>query len=264
MHVLETYLNRLHEIRLPRSAARPNSPIARPWKTCSTPWVAGSTRPFRPRRNWPIRGRDGPISACSNARSGDLRGAVEVKPVADDVPQTADGRQVARYWKHYGCVLVTNYRDFLLVVKEPGDKTPRVEGRYRLAADEETFWRAKPHALAKQHGEGLLGFSRRRDDPHLADRPARRTWPPTWPGTPARPNAAWPSTTSRPSSRCKTPWNRPSGCTSRATRARPSSAPRWCRRCSTASSPAGCSGGRTAAMASVSIGRGPASTWPCR
>ncbi len=28
-------------------------------------------------------------------------------------PQTADGRQIARYWKHYGCVLVTNYRDFL-------------------------------------------------------------------------------------------------------------------------------------------------------
>ena len=55
-------------------------------------------------------------------------------------------------------MLVTNYRDFLLVVKEPGDKTPRVEGRYRLAADEDSFWRAKPHALAKQHGEGLLDF----------------------------------------------------------------------------------------------------------
>ncbi len=93
-----------------------------------------------------------------DARSSDLRGAVEVKPVADDVPQTADGRQVARYWKHYGCVLVTNYRDFLLVVKEPGDKTPRVEGRYRLADDEDSFWRTKPHALAKQHGEGLLDF----------------------------------------------------------------------------------------------------------
>jgi hypothetical protein len=51
-----------------------------------------------------------------DARSGDLRGAVEVKPVADNVPTTADGRQVARYWKHYGCVLVTNRRDFLLVV----------------------------------------------------------------------------------------------------------------------------------------------------
>ena len=51
-----------------------------------------------------------------------------MKPVAEDTPQTADGRQVARYWKHYGCVLVTNYRDFLLVVKEPDEKTPRVEG----------------------------------------------------------------------------------------------------------------------------------------
>ena len=32
--------------------------------------------------------------------SGNLRGVVEVKPVAEDTPDTADGAQVARYWRH--------------------------------------------------------------------------------------------------------------------------------------------------------------------
>ena len=48
-------------------------------------------------------------------------------------PAAPPKARTACYWKHYGCVLVTNYRDFLLVVKEPGETTPCVEGRYRLA-----------------------------------------------------------------------------------------------------------------------------------
>ncbi|MBI1918805.1 MAG: N-6 DNA methylase [Planctomycetes bacterium] len=91
------------------------------------------------------------------SKSGNLRGVVEVKPVAEDVPHTADGNQVARYWKHYGYVLVTNYRDFLLVVRQAADQT-RVEARYSLAPDAETFWRSKPHTLAAQHAEGLTDF----------------------------------------------------------------------------------------------------------
>jgi hypothetical protein len=92
-------------------------------------------------------------------RSGNLRGVVEVKSATDDVPQTADGKQVARYWRHYGYVLVTNYRDFLLVVRQP-DGEVRVEGRYPLAPDAETFWRARPHDLAREHHEGLTDFLR--------------------------------------------------------------------------------------------------------
>ena len=66
---------------------------------------------------------------------------------------------MARYWKHYGCVLVTNYRDFLLVVKEPDEKAPRVEGRYQLAADEETFWRPSPTPWPSSMARGCSIFS---------------------------------------------------------------------------------------------------------
>jgi hypothetical protein len=89
--------------------------------------------------------------------SGNLRGVVEVKAVAEDTPETVDGAQVARYWKRYGCVLVTNYRDFLMVVRQPDGKA-RVEGRYTLAPDAETFWRTRGHVLAAQHAEGLSDF----------------------------------------------------------------------------------------------------------
>ena len=44
------------------------------------------------------------------------RGVVEVKPAGDDAWLTADSNQVSRYWGRYRLVLVTNTRDFVLVV----------------------------------------------------------------------------------------------------------------------------------------------------
>jgi hypothetical protein len=89
--------------------------------------------------------------------SGNERGVVEVKPVDEDTPRTADGSQVTRYGRRYGCVLVTNYRDFLLVVRQPDGK-PRVEVRYQLAPDAESFWKTPPKTLAKQHAEPFADF----------------------------------------------------------------------------------------------------------
>jgi hypothetical protein len=157
MHVLESYFSRLQEIR---STERGTPELSYRAALENLLNAVGSLLDPAVKATAELAdtGAGRPDFGLFDARSRDLRGAVEVKPLADDVPQTADGRQVARYWKHYGCVLVTNYRDFLLVVKEPGDKMPRVEGRYRLAADEAAFWHCKPHALAKQHGEGLLDF----------------------------------------------------------------------------------------------------------
>jgi len=43
------------------------------------------------------------------------RGVMEVKSTKDDAWVTADGDQVTRYWGRYRQVLVTNYRDFVLV-----------------------------------------------------------------------------------------------------------------------------------------------------
>jgi hypothetical protein len=157
MHILETYLRRLHEIRSTERGT-PELSYRAALENLLGAVGSGLSPGVQATAELADTGAGRPDFGLFDSQSGDLRSAVEVKPVAEDTPQTADGRQVARYWKHYGCVLVTNYRDFLLVVKEPDEKTPRVEGRYQLAPDEETFWRAKPHTLAKQHGEGLLDF----------------------------------------------------------------------------------------------------------
>lgn len=90
-------------------------------------------------------------------KSGNLRGIVEVKGPGEDVPRTADGDQVARYVKRYGYALVTNYRDFLLVVRGENGKSI-VEGRYQLAGSADGFWACKPQTLAKLSGDGLVDF----------------------------------------------------------------------------------------------------------
>ncbi len=54
------------------------------------------------------------------------RGAIEVKSVAADLDRLAAGEQVAKYLVKYGQVLVTNYREFLLVTQGPAASRPLV------------------------------------------------------------------------------------------------------------------------------------------
>ena len=87
------------------------------------------------------------------------RGAIEVKSPADEVEAIARSPQVAKYVQRYGQVLVTNLRDFLLVVKGKHGKPTPLEG-FRLAASADSFWRlcAQPKKAAAQHGERLAEF----------------------------------------------------------------------------------------------------------
>ena len=71
------------------------------------------------------------------------RGAIEVKPTSDDAWLTASGKQVSKYWGKYGQVLVTNYRDFVLVGQD---------------ADRETAWVA-PNAAIVYKIESCPRFS---------------------------------------------------------------------------------------------------------
>jgi hypothetical protein len=82
------------------------------------------------------------------------RGVIEVKPVKKDAWFTAEGEQVSRYWGRYRQVLVTNYRDFLLVGQDAEGKPAKLES-FRLAESEKAFWAAAatPHALAQKVGE---------------------------------------------------------------------------------------------------------------
>ncbi|MCY3959817.1 MAG: N-6 DNA methylase [Chloroflexi bacterium] len=89
-------------------------------------------------------------------------GVVEVKSAEDDAWLTAESDQVSKYWGRYRQVLVTNYRDFLLVGEDANGSPTRLES-FRLSRDAEDFERQleKPRAFAGQVGVGLGEYLRR-------------------------------------------------------------------------------------------------------
>ena len=90
------------------------------------------------------------------------RGAIEVKAVAADLDQVAASQQVAKYLAKYSQVLLTNYREFLLV--EEGSSGKLIHGeRYRLAESAAAFWAAAahPHKTATAQGERLAEYLQR-------------------------------------------------------------------------------------------------------
>ncbi|MFZ1494033.1 MAG: hypothetical protein WAU60_11555 [Candidatus Competibacter denitrificans] len=90
------------------------------------------------------------------------RGAVEVKSVTEDSWLTANSAQVSKYWTKYRLVLVTNYRDFLLVGTDRLGQ-PTVLETLRLATSADAFWArlAKPRGFAQTEGERVLEFLKR-------------------------------------------------------------------------------------------------------
>ncbi|MBI4639877.1 MAG: N-6 DNA methylase [Candidatus Tectomicrobia bacterium] len=90
------------------------------------------------------------------------RGAIEVKGTGDDVWLTAESGQVARYLGRYRQVLVTNYRDFILVSRDSYGSLVKLE-TYRLADSESAFWVAttQPPKLAEAHGDRFIEYMKR-------------------------------------------------------------------------------------------------------
>jgi len=90
------------------------------------------------------------------------RGAIEAKGTGADAWRIAESKQVKDYWSRYRQVLVTNYRDFLLVGADAEGNRAVLE-TYRLAGDEHEFWHkaAHPRAAADQQGESFEGFLKR-------------------------------------------------------------------------------------------------------
>ena len=90
------------------------------------------------------------------------RGAIEIKSTRDDAFVTAGGKQVPRYWDRYGQVLVTNYRDFVLVGRDAEGHPTKLE-TYRLADNESAFWEAAlhPRQFAEVHGERFIEYLKR-------------------------------------------------------------------------------------------------------
>jgi hypothetical protein len=90
------------------------------------------------------------------------RGVIEAKSTSDDAWVIAASEQVSRYWGKYKQVLVTNYRDFVLVGRDALGLAVKLE-TYRLAPSEKAFWKAAayPHKTAQAAGDGFLEFLKR-------------------------------------------------------------------------------------------------------
>ena len=104
------------------------------------------------------RGSSSSRSTAGKKPSGGLpeRGVVEVKPLDDDAWLTAEGDQVSRYWKHYRLVLVTNFRDFVLLGEDARGQPATLE-TFRLSGSAGEFDKRlqTPHAFAREVGAGL-------------------------------------------------------------------------------------------------------------
>jgi hypothetical protein len=87
------------------------------------------------------------------------RGVIEIKGPGGELPELGNSAQVAKYLKVYGQVLVTNYRDFGIVVADQNGKATVLES-YQIASNESSFWAAVTHPLktAGDHGPHLQEF----------------------------------------------------------------------------------------------------------
>jgi hypothetical protein len=111
----------------------------------------------------------GLFSARQFQRSGDLkdptnpeRGVIEVKGTGEEVSTIAQSQQVSKYWQRYGQVLVTNYRDFVLVGRDTLGQPVTLES-FSLAASEPIFWQKAQDAkaFAKEQEEQLTEYLKR-------------------------------------------------------------------------------------------------------
>jgi N-6 DNA Methylase len=84
------------------------------------------------------------------------RGVIEVKSLDEEVLRLAATVQVSKYWQRYRLVLVTNYREFLLIGEDELSHPARLEG-FSLAPSEQGFWNAAatPRATADQFGRSF-------------------------------------------------------------------------------------------------------------
>ncbi|MFH1088151.1 MAG: DNA methyltransferase, partial [Chloroflexota bacterium] len=90
------------------------------------------------------------------------RGALEIKPTSDDAWVTTETEQVSNYWNKYQLVLVTNYRDFVLIGRDEAGKPMKLES-CRLALSEVEFWAraAHPKKSAQELGVAFVEYLRR-------------------------------------------------------------------------------------------------------
>jgi hypothetical protein len=169
MNPVETYLRELRDIRS-TGAAVPETSYYGPLANLLNE-IGKTLKPkVRCVINLANRGAgipDGGLFTAEQVRKNDpnpiagqipARGAIEAKPTAGNVAAIAKSKQVAKYCREYGLVLVTNFREFMMVSQD-GQGQPAALECYQLADSDEAFWQAAAHPrkFAEAHGERFTG-----------------------------------------------------------------------------------------------------------
>jgi len=171
--LLKTYLVRMAEIRATGAATNETS-----YYSALETLLNSVGRGLRPRvvANGQIRDQgaghpDFGLYSQSQIRDGEPvggvgaipeRGVIEVKGLAEETWFTADSSQVSQYWDHYGLVLVSNYRSFLLIGRDTIGRPVRLEA-FSLAVSDVAFWqlRQADDAELERLGDALDDYLRR-------------------------------------------------------------------------------------------------------
>lgn len=90
------------------------------------------------------------------------RGVIEVKGLGENLDDTIKSEQVAKYVRAYSQVLLTNYREFRIVIAGDNGK-PRALETLTLAKSEAAFWSlaAHPRKTAEAFARTLEEFLKR-------------------------------------------------------------------------------------------------------
>jgi hypothetical protein len=175
MHPLETYLEELRAIRSSGAAVKETSgygALANLFNAVGHT-LKPKVRCFIHVKNSGAGLPDGGLFTADQLKNTDeeapllgiplpSRGVIEVKATNAEVDDVADTKQVREYVKHYGLVLVTNYRSFLLLKRGDNGKPVHLEP-FQLASDETSFWQvaAQPRKAANELGENFAEYLKR-------------------------------------------------------------------------------------------------------
>jgi hypothetical protein len=175
MHPLETYLEELRAIHSSGAAVKETSgygALANLFNAVGHA-LKPKVRCFIHVRNSGAGLPDGGLFTADQLRNTDeeapllgipqpSRGVIEVKATGAEVDAVAATLQVRQYVQHYGQVLVTNYRGFLLLQRGENGQPVRLEP-FQLAADEKSFWlaAAQPRQAAGELGERFVEYLKR-------------------------------------------------------------------------------------------------------
>ncbi len=174
-NALETYLEELRAIRSSGAAVKESSGYGALANLFNV--IGGALKPkvrcFIHVRNSGAGLPDGGLFTSDQIKNTDeetpllgiplpARGVIEVKGTDAEIDDLADTEQVRGYVKHYGLVLVSNYRSFLLLKRGDNGSPIRLE-LFQLAPDEKSFWQAaaQPRKTANELGERFAEYLKR-------------------------------------------------------------------------------------------------------